>query len=124
MSEKVSSSRKSAVILSPFEPWSTFIDDENILCRSGGLLDGLISSDKSLVSHLRSLVCQGTSRIFYSSSALPLLISHLRPVCNRMIWAAVVVGKGGDYEVTQGKTVGLFVGLLVVHGILVRLSLI
>lgn len=41
-----------------------------------------------------------------------------------MIWAAVVVGKGGDYEVTQGKTVGLFVGLLVVHGILVRLSLI
>lgn len=39
-----------------------------------------------------------------------------------MIWAAVVVGKGGDYEVTQGKTVGLFVGLLVVHGILVCLS--
>lgn len=37
-----------------------------------------------------------------------------------MIWAAVVVGKGGDFEVTQGKTVGLFVGLLVVHGILVR----
>ncbi|KAH9943790.1 APC amino acid permease [Amylocystis lapponica] len=35
-----------------------------------------------------------------------------------MIWAAVVVGKGGDYTVTQGKTVGLFAGLLCFHGIL------
>lgn len=55
-----------------------------------------------------------------------------------MIWAAVVIGKDGDFVITQvsitiiggcerfnvlivqGKTVGLFAGLLVVHGILVR----
>ncbi|TFK48319.1 APC amino acid permease [Heliocybe sulcata] len=35
-----------------------------------------------------------------------------------MIWAAVVIGKDGSYEVTAGKTVGLFAGLLVFHGIL------
>lgn len=53
-----------------------------------------------------------------------------------MIWAAVVVGKvslwglqvwscvfimlqGDDYPITPGKSVGLFAGLLVLHGILV-----
>ncbi|KAI0369290.1 APC amino acid permease [Pilatotrama ljubarskyi] len=35
-----------------------------------------------------------------------------------MIWAAVVVGKDGDFTVTPGKTVGLFAGLLILHGIL------
>ncbi|KAI0651168.1 APC amino acid permease [Trametes meyenii] len=35
-----------------------------------------------------------------------------------MIWAAVVVGKDGNYTVTSGHTVGLFAGLLVLHGIL------
>ncbi|KAI0830261.1 APC amino acid permease [Trametes gibbosa] len=35
-----------------------------------------------------------------------------------MIWAAVVVGKGEDYPLTPGKAVGLFVGLLILHGIL------
>ncbi|THH06582.1 hypothetical protein EW145_g3989 [Phellinidium pouzarii] len=35
-----------------------------------------------------------------------------------MIWAAVVIGKDGDFVITQGKTVGLFAGLLVLHGIL------
>ncbi|RPD63325.1 APC amino acid permease [Lentinus tigrinus ALCF2SS1-6] len=35
-----------------------------------------------------------------------------------MIWAAVVVGRGDDYQVTAGKSVGLFAGLLVLHGIL------
>jgi hypothetical protein len=35
-----------------------------------------------------------------------------------MIWAAVVIGKGGDFVVTQGKVVGLFAGLLVFHGLL------
>ncbi|KII90043.1 hypothetical protein PLICRDRAFT_40226 [Plicaturopsis crispa FD-325 SS-3] len=35
-----------------------------------------------------------------------------------MILAAVNVGKNGAYEVTQGKVVGLFCGLLVVHGLL------
>lgn len=35
-----------------------------------------------------------------------------------MIWAAVVIAKDGAYEVTQGKVVGLFVGLLIFHGIL------
>ncbi|TCD67114.1 hypothetical protein EIP91_000454 [Steccherinum ochraceum] len=35
-----------------------------------------------------------------------------------MIWAAVVVAKDGAYEVTQGKVVGLFAGLLIFHGIL------
>jgi hypothetical protein len=38
-----------------------------------------------------------------------------------MIWAAVVVAKDGNYEVTSGKIVGLFAGLLIIHGILVRL---
>ena len=37
-----------------------------------------------------------------------------------MIWAAVVVAKDGNYEVTPGKVVGLFSGLLILHGILVR----
>jgi hypothetical protein len=36
-----------------------------------------------------------------------------------MIWAAVVVAKNGNYEVTSGKVVGLFVGLLFFHGTLV-----
>lgn len=53
-------------------------------------------------------------RLYLLLSGGPSLTSH------SMIWAAVVVGKGGDFEVTEGKTVGLFVGLLVVHGILVR----
>ncbi|OBZ74608.1 putative amino-acid permease C15C4.04c [Grifola frondosa] len=35
-----------------------------------------------------------------------------------MIWAAVVVGKDGNYVVTAGKNVGLFVGLLLFHGLL------
>ncbi|KAF8487085.1 APC amino acid permease [Russula ochroleuca] len=35
-----------------------------------------------------------------------------------MIWAAVVVAKDGNYEVTSGKVVGLFAGLLVFHGTL------
>ncbi|THH17487.1 hypothetical protein EW146_g3330 [Bondarzewia mesenterica] len=37
---------------------------------------------------------------------------------SNMIWAAVVIAKDGEYEVTQGKVVGLFVGLLIFHGIL------
>ncbi|PAV15890.1 APC amino acid permease [Pyrrhoderma noxium] len=36
----------------------------------------------------------------------------------KMIWAAVVIGRDGNFEVTQGMTVGLFAGLLVLHGIL------
>lgn len=39
-----------------------------------------------------------------------------------MIWAAVGVAKDGAYEVTPGKTVGLFVGLLIFHGILNSLA--
>ncbi|KAF5376052.1 hypothetical protein D9615_007717 [Tricholomella constricta] len=39
-----------------------------------------------------------------------------------MIWAAVVIGKDGNYVVTQGHTVGLFVGLLMFHGILNSLA--
>lgn len=39
-----------------------------------------------------------------------------------MIWAAVVIAKDGNYEVTSGKVVGLFVGLLLFHGTLVRLG--
>ncbi|PPQ77882.1 hypothetical protein CVT25_015369 [Psilocybe cyanescens] len=35
-----------------------------------------------------------------------------------MILAAVSVGRNGNFEITQGKTVGLFAGLLVVHGLL------
>ncbi|KAK0463252.1 uncharacterized protein EV420DRAFT_1476961 [Desarmillaria tabescens] len=35
-----------------------------------------------------------------------------------MIWAAVVIGKDGNYEITQGKVIGLFIGLLIFHGIL------
>ncbi|KAI0270633.1 APC amino acid permease [Gloeopeniophorella convolvens] len=37
---------------------------------------------------------------------------------SNMIWAAVVVAKDGNYEVTPGKVVGLFAGLLIFHGIL------
>ena len=37
-----------------------------------------------------------------------------------MIWAAVVIAKDGNYEVTSGKVVSLFVGLLAFHGTLVR----
>jgi amino acid transporter len=39
-----------------------------------------------------------------------------------MIWAAVVVAKDGNYVVTQGKVVGLFAGLLVLHGLLNSLA--
>jgi len=39
-----------------------------------------------------------------------------------MIWAAVVIGKDGDFVITEGKTVGLFAGLLIVHGILNSLT--
>ncbi|KAH9008601.1 APC amino acid permease [Lactarius deliciosus] len=35
-----------------------------------------------------------------------------------MIWAAVVVAKDGDYEVTSGKIVGLFTALLIFNGVL------
>ncbi|KAI0659621.1 APC amino acid permease [Cubamyces menziesii] len=35
-----------------------------------------------------------------------------------MIWSAVVVGKDGNFTITPGKSVGLFAGLLVLHGIL------
>jgi hypothetical protein len=41
---------------------------------------------------------------------------------SNMIWAAVVVAKDGNYQVTSGKIVGLFAGLLIFHGILVRLG--
>ena len=41
---------------------------------------------------------------------------------SNMIWAAVVVAKDGNYEVSSGKVVSLFIGLLVFHGILVRLA--
>ncbi|KAJ7584947.1 APC amino acid permease [Mycena floridula] len=37
---------------------------------------------------------------------------------SNMIWAAVVIGKNGDYVVSQGKVVGLFAALLVFHGLL------
>lgn len=36
----------------------------------------------------------------------------------QMIWAGVVIGRGDDFEITQGMQYGLFVGLLVVHGLL------
>ncbi|KAF7324369.1 APC amino acid permease [Mycena sanguinolenta] len=35
-----------------------------------------------------------------------------------MIMAAVVIGRDGNFEVTSGKVVGLFAGLLVLHGLL------
>ncbi|KAF8654784.1 hypothetical protein AX16_003439 [Volvariella volvacea WC 439] len=41
---------------------------------------------------------------------------------SRMIWAAVVVGKGGDFERSEGMVVGLFAGLLVFHGLLNSLA--
>ncbi|KAJ7602507.1 APC amino acid permease [Mycena polygramma] len=39
-----------------------------------------------------------------------------------MILAAAVIGKDGDFEVTSGKVVGLFAGLLVLHGLLNSLA--
>jgi amino acid transporter len=39
-----------------------------------------------------------------------------------MIWAAVVVAKDGNYEVTSSKIVGLFAALLIIHGILNSLA--
>lgn len=36
------------------------------------------------------------------------------PFVRFRIWAAVVVGKDGNYTVTSGKVVGLFVALLVI----------
>ncbi|TDL26914.1 APC amino acid permease [Rickenella mellea] len=39
-----------------------------------------------------------------------------------MIWAAVVIGKDGNFTITAGKTVGLFASLLIVHGILNSVS--
>ncbi|KXN85922.1 hypothetical protein AN958_10683 [Leucoagaricus sp. SymC.cos] len=39
-----------------------------------------------------------------------------------MIWAAVSIGRGPDFELTQGKVVGLFAGLIVFHGILNSLA--
>ncbi|KAL1757075.1 amino acid permease-domain-containing protein [Schizophyllum commune] len=37
---------------------------------------------------------------------------------SNMIWAAVSVGKGGNYTASSGQVVGLFAGLLALHGIL------
>jgi hypothetical protein len=39
---------------------------------------------------------------------------------SNMIWAAIVIAKDGNYQVTPGKVVGLFAALLIFHGILVR----
>jgi len=39
-----------------------------------------------------------------------------------MIWAAVYIGKDGQVTITQGKVVGLFVGLLIFHGLLNSLA--
>ncbi|KAF8622286.1 hypothetical protein AX15_007151 [Amanita polypyramis BW_CC] len=39
-----------------------------------------------------------------------------------MIWAAVYIGKDGQYQITQGKVVGLFIALLAIHGILNSLA--
>ncbi|KAF4612114.1 hypothetical protein D9613_003840 [Agrocybe pediades] len=39
-----------------------------------------------------------------------------------MILSAVSIGKNGNFEITSGKTVGLFTGLLVVHGLLNSLA--
>jgi len=39
-----------------------------------------------------------------------------------MIWAAISIGKDGHVQITQGKIVGLFVALLVVHGLLNSLA--
>jgi amino acid permease (GABA permease) len=41
---------------------------------------------------------------------------------SEMIWAAVVVAKDGNYKITSGKIVGLFVVLLIIHGILNSLA--
>ncbi|KAG7447357.1 APC amino acid permease [Guyanagaster necrorhizus] len=41
---------------------------------------------------------------------------------SNMIWAAVVIGKDGNYEITQGKVVWLFAVLLVFHGVLNSLA--
>lgn len=35
-----------------------------------------------------------------------------------MIFAAVTIATDGDFVATQQQTVGLFIGLLVVHGLL------
>lgn len=40
----------------------------------------------------------------------------------RMIWAAVFVGRDGQIERTEGMIVGLFAGLLIVHGLLNSLA--
>ena len=39
---------------------------------------------------------------------------------SEMIWAAVVVAKDGNFEVTSSKIVGLFAVLLITNGVLVR----
>lgn len=41
---------------------------------------------------------------------------------SNMIWAAVSIGKGPEFELTSGKTVGLFTGLMVFHGVLNSLA--
>ncbi|KIL65806.1 hypothetical protein M378DRAFT_161822 [Amanita muscaria Koide BX008] len=41
---------------------------------------------------------------------------------SQMIWAAVYIGKDGQVDITQGKIVGLFVALLIIHGILNSLA--
>ncbi|TFK60209.1 APC amino acid permease [Pluteus cervinus] len=40
----------------------------------------------------------------------------------RMIWAAVTVGTNGRFERSEGMVVGLFAGLLIVHGLLNSLA--
>ncbi|KAJ3507430.1 hypothetical protein NLJ89_g6311 [Agrocybe chaxingu] len=41
---------------------------------------------------------------------------------SNMILAAVSIGRDGDFEITAGKVVGLFAGLLVLHGLLNSLA--
>ncbi|KAG8951009.1 hypothetical protein FRC04_006870 [Tulasnella sp. 424] len=66
------------------------------------------------------------NRIRYVGSSALILIVLISPRCYeglaRMILAAAVIGTDGAFEVTQHKIVGVFIGLLAVHGILNSLA--
>ncbi|WAQ89077.1 hypothetical protein PtA15_10A500 [Puccinia triticina] len=73
---------------------------------------GFGTSIAELVSALRQVASIRLQRILFPGVIVPLL------VLREMIWAAYTLMRNDDFSPSKSQTVGLFVGLLVLHGLL------